>query len=56
MARAIDNQKKKDDPNFQGAFHEKKKRPGSDKPKRSFSGNSKFEKSSKNKSKNWKKR
>lgn len=28
MLKEIDNQRKKDDPNFQGAFHEKKARPG----------------------------
>ena len=31
MAREIDNQKKKEDPNYQGAFHDKKKKPGNSK-------------------------
>lgn len=35
MLREIDNQRKKDDPTFQGAFHEKKARPGDNKPTKS---------------------
>ena len=28
MARAVDREKRKADPNFKGAFHEKKRKPG----------------------------
>jgi ATP-dependent RNA helicase RhlE len=38
MLREIDNQRKKEDPSFQGAFHEKKKRPESKNKSKSTSG------------------
>lgn len=34
MARAVDREKRKADPNFKGAFHEKKRRPGSGRSRR----------------------
>ena len=34
MARAIDREKRKADPNFKGAFHEKKRRPQSNRSQR----------------------
>ncbi len=34
MARAVDREKRKADPNFKGAFHEKKRKPGSGRSRR----------------------